>query len=125
MKTCVLCGKSLHTGACSRAEVETLRRERNQLQCELDAVSETAEQHIRDAFARGRLEGLAAVDVDRSKDLLAYQKEVVAWGKRNFGEQPAHRFLLGMLEELGELSHAHLKQEQGIRGTNEEHEAAG
>lgn len=34
------------------------------------------------------------------------------------------RPLLGAMEELGELSHAHLKQVQGIRGTAEEHEAA-
>jgi NTP pyrophosphatase (non-canonical NTP hydrolase) len=27
--------------------------------------------------------------------------------------------LLGLVEEVGELSHAHLKQEQGIRGTVE------
>jgi len=30
--------------------------------------------------------------------------------------------LLGAVEELGELAHAHLKQEQGIRGTAAEHE---
>jgi NTP pyrophosphatase (non-canonical NTP hydrolase) len=31
---------------------------------------------------------------------------------------------MGMSEELGELNHALLKQEQGIRGTPEEHEEA-
>jgi hypothetical protein len=30
--------------------------------------------------------------------------------------------ILGVMEEIGELTHAHLKQLQGIRGTDEEHE---
>ena len=29
---------------------------------------------------------------------------------------------LARLEEIGELAHSHLKQEQGIRGTDSEHE---
>jgi len=28
---------------------------------------------------------------------------------------------MGLVEEVGELAHAHLKNEQGIRGTPEEH----
>jgi NTP pyrophosphatase (non-canonical NTP hydrolase) len=40
----------------------------------------------------------------------------------NFGEeQPAYFALLGALEELGELAHAHLKMEQNIRGSNGQH----
>lgn len=35
-------------------------------------------------------------------------------------ESRSHRMLLGACEELGELCHAHLKNEQGIRGTPEE-----
>lgn len=46
------------------------------------------------------------------------------WVLRNFGERPAHWPLLGIGEELGELSHAQLKMEQGIRGSLEEHHAA-
>ena len=38
---------------------------------------------------------------------------------RNFGAQPSYRPLLGAVEELGELTHAHLKGEQGIRHTPE------
>jgi NTP pyrophosphatase (non-canonical NTP hydrolase) len=52
------------------------------------------------------------------------QSEVRAWSVRNFGDRATHQPLLGAMEELGELSHAHLKQEQGIRGTAAEHEAA-
>lgn len=52
------------------------------------------------------------------------------WAIANFGQsfQPVpgmpYRPLIGMMEELGELAHAHLKQEQKIRGTAAEHEAA-
>jgi len=61
-----------------------------------------------------------------------FMTEVGLWGRRNFGRTPKHpltktpmpyRMLLGACEELGELCHAHLKQEQGVRGTNEEHVA--
>lgn len=51
------------------------------------------------------------------------QIQVGQWSKHNFGSQPSYRPLLGAVEELGELCHAHLKQEQGIR-TNEDHQAA-
>jgi NTP pyrophosphatase (non-canonical NTP hydrolase) len=57
------------------------------------------------------------------KDL---QDGVALWGRQNFGdeeERPSYHPLLGVQEEVGELSHAHLKQEQGIRGTPEELEA--
>lgn len=53
-------------------------------------------------------------------NIKTLQKEVGEWAKKNFGKQPSYRQLLGCMEELGELSHAHLKQEQGIR-TNENH----
>ena len=52
------------------------------------------------------------------------QREVQAWSSRNFPDaEPIHP-LLGMQEELGEISHAYLKRIQGIRGTPEEHTAA-
>ncbi len=47
------------------------------------------------------------------------------WAKKNFGKPPAHQPLLGALEELGELAHSHIKAEQGIRGSKEDHDAAG
>lgn len=52
------------------------------------------------------------------------QAEVREWSTRNFGDRATHQPLLGLVEEVGELSHSHLKQEQGIRGTPAEHEAA-
>ncbi len=51
------------------------------------------------------------------------QRELYDWDKKNFGEQPSYRSLLGATEELGELAHAHLKEEQGIRESNYEEDA--
>lgn len=43
------------------------------------------------------------------------------WAARNFGDKrPTYHPLLGVSEEVGELCHAHLKREQGIRGTEAE-----
>lgn len=48
-------------------------------------------------------------------DLLKLQNEVAVWSKKNFPMKQPHQPLLGAIEELGELAHAHLKQEQNIR----------
>jgi NTP pyrophosphatase (non-canonical NTP hydrolase) len=52
-----------------------------------------------------------------------WQREVAAWRSKNFGDpcDPMH-MMLGVVEELGELAHALLKQAQGVRGTSEENE---
>lgn len=44
------------------------------------------------------------------------------WSKKNFGPHygSGYRNLLGLSEEVGELCHAQLKGEQGIRHTPEE-----
>jgi NTP pyrophosphatase (non-canonical NTP hydrolase) len=58
------------------------------------------------------------------------QAEIHEWSTRNFGAfVDVQKFInlssfLGMVEELGELAHAILKQAQGIRGTKEEHDEA-
>lgn len=51
------------------------------------------------------------------------QESLYDWQKYNFGDQDNERVLMGMCEEAGELCHAHLKLEQGIRGTPEKLEA--
>jgi NTP pyrophosphatase (non-canonical NTP hydrolase) len=56
--------------------------------------------------------------------LAQLQEELAPWQFHNFGDRPSWMPLLGAQEEIGELSHAHLKQAQGIRGTKEEHQAA-
>ena len=45
------------------------------------------------------------------------QREVREWTGKNFPNNKPHMPLLGAMEELGELAHAHLKQEQGIATT--------
>lgn len=57
-------------------------------------------------------------------EIRRIQAEQKEWSDRNFPTKAPYQPLIGMMEELGELSHAHLKQEQGIRGTYEEHQAA-
>lgn len=54
--------------------------------------------------------------------LVEIQKIHKEWADRNFGsEGDGTLTLLGIQEELGELTHAHLKAKQGIRGTQEQH----
>lgn len=53
------------------------------------------------------------------------QSEVGRWVQKNFPESPAHHQIWGLVEELGELTHAMLKSQQGIRGDAEKHTAAG
>jgi NTP pyrophosphatase (non-canonical NTP hydrolase) len=57
-------------------------------------------------------------------NLKEYQNRHDTWQKRNFGGKhgSGYRPLLGVMEEVGELAHAHLKAEQGIRN-NEDHAA--
>ena len=52
------------------------------------------------------------------------QVEHKEWLNHNFPRQQGHDALLGLTEELGELAHAHLKSQQAIRGTLEEHRLA-
>ncbi len=52
------------------------------------------------------------------------QLQVSRWSLHNFDDQPSYYPLLGAVEELGELCHAHLKSAQGIRGSNFEHKEA-
>ncbi len=62
-------------------------------------------------------------------NLSELQSEVQDWCDYNFGDERGLQIskdpLIGCMEELGELAHSVLKQSQGIRGTAEEHEAAG
>jgi NTP pyrophosphatase (non-canonical NTP hydrolase) len=56
--------------------------------------------------------------------LKQLQKELLVWQGHNFPGRKWDKPFMGMVEELGELSHALLKQEQGIRGTSQNHDAA-
>lgn len=47
------------------------------------------------------------------------QPEIAAWRVKNFPESGMIHQFMGMVEEMGELSHAILKDQQGIRGATE------
>lgn len=63
---------------------------------------------------------LPFIDANGNLDLAAFQYDVGQWAERNFGEVQPIQPLLGMVEELGELCHAILKHQQGIRGFEDE-----
>ena len=56
-------------------------------------------------------------------DLVRLQQLHGEWALKNFPDSTPDHALIGMVEEVGELAHAHLKQIQKIRGTYEEHRA--
>lgn len=60
-----------------------------------------------------------------NKSLQELQALVGNWSDYNFGSgrTTTYRSLYGIIEEFGELVHAQLKMEQGIRGTDDEHMA--
>lgn len=58
-----------------------------------------------------------------------YHARRMAWVAHNFpttdggGSVPMLETVEGVIEEIGELAHCHLKKKQSIRGTHEEHDA--
>lgn len=60
-------------------------------------------------------------------DLDKLQDEIHKWRKENFPSSDDRDMLIGTMEELGELSHANLKNRQGIRdsGSAKEIDAIG
>ena len=55
-------------------------------------------------------------------NLRILQNEHARWLGYNFPRTSADEQFLGVVEEVGELSHAILKQSQGIRGNSEKHD---
>lgn len=53
-------------------------------------------------------------------DLTKLQEEVGQWSRQNFPNNEPYYALLGAVEEVGELAHAHLKSLQNIRGMTTE-----
>jgi NTP pyrophosphatase (non-canonical NTP hydrolase) len=100
-----------------------------------DAAAVRMPQQVADAVAELRrgavLPPCSACDDDctgcgrsRGLTLTRLQAENKVWADHNFPDRRAHQALLGAAEEIGELCHAHLKSEQGIRGTAEQHHDA-
>ena len=56
-----------------------------------------------------------AIYFQNGLSLRELQHKAMVWKERNFGKGKPHQPLLGLAEEVGELAHAHLKIEQGIR----------
>lgn len=54
------------------------------------------------------------------KQITAERKE---WVDKNFPPDVYNHSVMGLIEEVGELSHHYLKDLQGIRGTHDEHVA--
>ncbi len=55
-------------------------------------------------------------------NLKKLQEEHKKWIEYNFPNATSDMQFKGVVEEVGELSHALLKREQGIRGSKEQHE---
>ena len=56
-------------------------------------------------------------------NLKQIQSEQNEWSNKNFINKKPYQPILGAAEEVGELAHAYLKMEQGIRGDKETHMA--
>jgi NTP pyrophosphatase (non-canonical NTP hydrolase) len=65
-----------------------------------------------------------AENKDVLPDIRRLQAEQSEWAQRNFKNRDPIHPVLGVVEEVGELAHALLKQAQGIRGTHSEHTVA-
>lgn len=63
------------------------------------------------------------ITVNVNKSLKQIQDEIRDWNNHNFPNNKSYQALLGVSEEVGELCHAHLKHEQGIRQTTDSLEA--
>ena len=87
----------------------------------MEHATTSAGQGLAPAFAAD-----AARDRDKAQqaDTLArVQAELKPWVAHNFGDREPWQPLLGIMEEVGELAHAFLKQNQGIH-TTEDHTTA-
>ena len=61
------------------------------------------------------------IKVEIGASLRILQDQLEEWTAHNFGAPPPFHAFLGVVEEVGELAHLILKQEQGIR-TGEDHD---
>lgn len=95
--------------------VETLKERLSELSRIADATAAALDdlevaEHIDRAHTKTLMPEPARMSLSK------IQPEVYQWSRRNFPESTAQDKILGMQEELGELSRAFLKARQGIRG---------
>lgn len=118
-----------HNKKVAQNDLQTLQTKYDQAahsqQLEVAMLRETI---VRLSANRAEAERLAADTATETPsqppfDLRRIQEEQRAWSHHNFGDQPSWKPLLGVVEEVGELAHAHLKRAQQIR-TGEDHTTA-
>lgn len=93
-----------------------------------DLATVTAERDAALATNQELIDENASLGMERDRlreasTVARVQREQRPWVAHNFGERPGWMPVLGLAEEVGELAHAFLKREQGIRGTKEQHDA--
>jgi NTP pyrophosphatase (non-canonical NTP hydrolase) len=76
-----------------------------------------------EAFRQALLRASREINPEGKLTFIRLVSEVRPWADYNFGEIPSEQPVLGIIEELGELSHAHLKSLQNLR-RHEDHFAA-
>ena len=119
----------------AKAQIDALTKERDEAvnKCALIAsamkmpklnpkTEAEIERAIADDLVKERDERIAALE--KALTFRRLQDEQRPWVEHNFKGRESWKPLIGALEELGELAHAHLKGAQGIRGTKEEHAEA-
>jgi NTP pyrophosphatase (non-canonical NTP hydrolase) len=96
-----------------------------------DAIDRSLHSDVVDAVQRYIDNNLIPIELVRELTRLCHvehpftlrqlQDDQRPWVAHNFPNREPWHPLLGIVEEVGELAHAHLKQAQGIRGTFAEH----
>lgn len=97
--------------------IQNLMQDCEELSARLGVVEKRLE------VAENRLSLGGQGDAPVTPFLQEIQDRHAKWTKHNFPDQTPSQALIGAMEELGELAHAHLKGEQGIR-LQEDHDAA-
>lgn len=89
------------------------------------AIKEADRKNV--ARARAHFDTYAAMDapdlpepIPATGEMSALQVRLFRWQSRNFGVPSRFQILAGVMEEVGELSHALLKNAQGIRGMSDD-----
>ncbi len=75
--------------------------------------------HHKKGICDDRWVELITKELNKSQSLKVLQIENKEWANHNFPNKKSWQPLLGVVEEVGELAHAHLKATQKIRGNEQ------
>lgn len=92
---------------------------------EIPAVGLSAFIWLLNKLEKNELGPLIDIMTNKTNIDLTFKKlqdEHKPWNERNFPGHEDYFLLLGVMEELGELAHSHLKNLVGIKGTPKEHQ---